>query len=72
MGSVSDFEVMDLVYHATPSGIKYIGVIKSIDKNYETCDVDWYTVPGGQYFLDSTADLSRIERIGPMPEGAEW
>ena len=72
MGSVIGFKLDDIVYHVTPSGIKYIGIVKAISAMSKTADIAWYTVPNGKYFMNSPADLSRIERIGPMPEGAEW
>lgn len=72
MGSVDKIKVNDIVFHTTPSGIKYIGIVKAISGLSNTGDIAWYTVPNGKYFMNSPADLSRVELIGPMPEGAEW
>jgi hypothetical protein len=66
---LADYRVNDFVYHVTPSGIKYIGVVKSLDFYSKVVDVSWYDVPKGRYVIDSLAAPDRIEWIGRMPEG---
>ena len=69
--SIHDYELNDLIYHETPSGIKYIGLVNAIYPSTNLISVGWFTVPNGAYFMDSDAEPERVDWIGHMPKGAK-
>lgn len=73
---MSTFNEHDIVYHRTPGGQIFIGIItRKLDF------VDLYTVMwrmrssnGGyeSYWYNADAEADKISLVGPMPEGVEW